>query len=71
MAPIRRTSRAKLGGLLAGPCHATTTLLGIAEQPADEQPLRAALESEAELLRSSYGVSPEIVMRKANRSGKF
>ena len=52
----------KLGGLLAGPCHATTTLLGIAEQPADEQPLRAALESEAELLRSSYGVSPEIVM---------
>ena len=52
---------AKLGGLLAGPCQAATTLLGIAEKSADEKPLRAALESEVELLRS-YGVSPEIVV---------
>jgi nucleotide-binding universal stress UspA family protein len=52
----------KLGGLLAGPCQATTTLLGIAEKPVDEQPLRAALEKEAELLRSNYAVSPEIVV---------
>jgi len=52
----------KLGGLLAGPCHAATTLLGIAEQPADEQPLRAALEGGAQLLRDRYDVSPEIVL---------
>ncbi len=52
----------KLGGLIAGPCHADTTLLGIAETPEDDQPLRAALDSEAALLRS-YGVSPEIVVR--------
>jgi nucleotide-binding universal stress UspA family protein len=51
----------KLGGLLAGPCNAATTLLGIAEKPADEQRLRAALESEGDLLRSC-GVSPEIVI---------
>jgi nucleotide-binding universal stress UspA family protein len=37
-------------------------LLGIAELPADEKPLRDALESEAEKLRR-YGVSPEIVLR--------
>lgn len=53
----------KLGGLLAAPCQAATTLLGIAEKPADDQPLRAALESEAELLRG-YGVSPETVVRE-------
>jgi nucleotide-binding universal stress UspA family protein len=52
----------KLGGLIGGPCHADTTLLGIAETPKEDQPLRAALDSEAALLRS-YGVSPEIVVR--------
>jgi HEAT repeat protein len=52
----------KLGGLIAGPCKAATTLLGIAEKPEDEQPLRAALESEAELLRRA-GITPEIVVR--------
>jgi nucleotide-binding universal stress UspA family protein len=52
----------KVGGLVAGPCHATTTLLGIAEKPTDEGVLRAALEGEAELLRTNYGVSPEIVL---------
>ena len=31
----------RLGGLIAGPCHSQTTLLGIAEDPADEEPLRA------------------------------
>src|ERR1700681_4185506 len=54
---------AKLGGLLAGPCQATTTLLGIAEKPEDDTPLRAALDGEAKLLRD-YGVSPEIVVRE-------
>lgn len=52
----------KLGGLIAGACQAVTTLLGIAEKPEDDQPLRQALESEAELLRR-FGVSPEIIVR--------
>src|SRR5229473_8587982 len=52
----------KLGGLIAGPCQAATTLLGIAETPEQDQPLRAALDSEAALLRS-YGVSPEVIVR--------
>jgi nucleotide-binding universal stress UspA family protein len=50
-----------LAGLMAAPTKAETTLLGIAEMPADEKPLREALESEAEKLRR-YGVSPEIVL---------
>ena len=52
----------KLGGLIAGPCHFVTTLLGVAEKPEDEQPLRAALESEALLLKN-FNVTPEIVVR--------
>jgi nucleotide-binding universal stress UspA family protein len=52
----------RLGGLVAGPCQAETTLLGIAEVADDEAPLRAALESEAEKLRG-FGVSPELVVR--------
>jgi nucleotide-binding universal stress UspA family protein len=52
----------RLGGLLAGPCHAETTLLGIAEKSGDEDPLRAALEGEAEKLRG-FGVTPELVLR--------
>jgi len=51
-----------LGGLVAGPCQAETTLLGIAELAGDEKPLRGALEAEAEKLRG-YGVSPELVLR--------
>lgn len=52
----------RLGGLLAGPCQAKATLLGIAEASGDEGPLRAALEREAEKLRG-FGVSPELVLR--------
>jgi nucleotide-binding universal stress UspA family protein len=52
----------RLGGLLAGPCQAETTLLGIAELSGDEKPLRGALESEAEKLRG-FGISPELVVR--------
>jgi len=52
----------QLGGLVAGPCAAETTLLGIAEMSGDEKPLRAALDSEAEKLRG-YNVSPEVVLR--------
>ena len=52
----------RLGGLIAGPCHSQTTLLGIAEDTADEEPLRRALESEADMLRQ-LEVSPDIVVR--------
>jgi len=52
----------RLGGLLAGPCHAETVLLGIAEVSADEVPLRKALECEAEKLRR-FGVSPQLLLR--------
>lgn len=52
----------RLGGLIAGPCHSPTTLLGIAENPADDAPLRRALSSEADMLRQQT-VSPEIVVR--------
>jgi len=52
----------RLGGLIAGPCHSPTTLLGIVEDPAQEAALRTALETEANMLRQKE-VSPEIVVR--------
>ncbi|MGH8093358.1 MAG: universal stress protein [Chthoniobacterales bacterium] len=52
----------RLGGLIAGPCHSQTTLLGIAEKPADKEPLRHALESEAALLREQ-DVFADVVVR--------
>jgi nucleotide-binding universal stress UspA family protein len=55
-------SATRIGGLLAGPSHAETTLLGIAEKPSDERPLRDALEAQAQSLRAD-GVAPEIVVR--------
>jgi nucleotide-binding universal stress UspA family protein len=55
-------SAIRIGGLLAGPTRAETTLLGIAENPQDERPLRDALEAQAQSLRV-HGVAPEIVMR--------
>jgi len=42
---------ARLGGLLAGATQARVTLLGIAENPSDEQPLRRALDQETDILR--------------------
>jgi nucleotide-binding universal stress UspA family protein len=55
-------SAIRLGGLLAGPSRAETTLLGIAEKPANERVLRDALEVQSQLLRAA-GVVPEIVVR--------
>ncbi|MFN2476207.1 MAG: universal stress protein [Chthoniobacterales bacterium] len=52
---------ARIGGLVAGPCSAAVTLLGIAEQAHHGEPLRAALESEARLL-AGFGVTPEVVL---------
>jgi nucleotide-binding universal stress UspA family protein len=53
----------RLGGLIAGPCHWDVTLLGIAEKEDEEGPLRAALEGEANLLRSYQITSPRIEIR--------
>src|SRR6476620_2612681 len=53
---------ARLGGLVTGPAKAAVTLLGIAEQATEEEPLRTALASEAKLL-SGFGVTPETVLR--------
>jgi nucleotide-binding universal stress UspA family protein len=55
----------KLGGLIAGPCKAATTLLGIAEKPEHKEALGAALENEAQLLRN-LGLAPEVVMREGD-----
>ena len=55
-------SATRLGGLVAAPARAETTLLGIAEKPQDEASLRGALEAQTKLLREQ-GVAPEIVVR--------
>jgi nucleotide-binding universal stress UspA family protein len=52
----------RIGGLLAGPTHAETTLLGIAENPQDQRPLRDALEAQTQTLRA-HDVTPEIIVR--------
>src|SRR5437016_892145 len=54
-------SATKLGASLAGPLHANTTLLGIAESAKDETALREALEKQAEWLRQK-NVSPQIAI---------
>jgi nucleotide-binding universal stress UspA family protein len=51
-----------LGGLLAGPLKAETTLLGIAETSQDEVPLRDMLQKQAQLLRDQ-GISPNVVVQ--------
>src|SRR5256886_17539108 len=60
------TSSAKtaisLGGLLGGALKAETALLGIAETPSDEHPLRDALQKQAELLRGR-GISADIIVQ--------
>jgi nucleotide-binding universal stress UspA family protein len=53
----------RLGGLLARPLQATTTLLGIAERPKDERSLREALETQAQSLRAN-DVAPQIIVRE-------
>ena len=45
-------SAIELGGLLAGPLKAETTLFGIAEKSQDKGPLREALEKQAQPIRS-------------------
>jgi nucleotide-binding universal stress UspA family protein len=55
-------SAIRIGGLLAGPTRAQATLLGIAENPQDDPPLRDALEAQAQSLRT-HDVTPDIVVR--------
>jgi nucleotide-binding universal stress UspA family protein len=55
-------SAIQLGGLLAGPLKAETTLFGIAEKSQDERPLREALEKQAQTLRSQ-NVAPDIIVQ--------
>ena len=52
----------RLGGVISRSCQAETVLLGIVEQPHDENPLRQALEREAQQLRHDSG-EPKIVVR--------
>jgi nucleotide-binding universal stress UspA family protein len=54
-----------LGGLLAAPLNAHTTLLGIAEGSEDEQPLRDALQAQAQSLRQG-GVSPDVIVESGD-----
>ncbi len=49
----------RIGGLLAKASRAETTLLGIAEQPRDDAPLREALEMASQALQAE-GVTPRI-----------
>jgi nucleotide-binding universal stress UspA family protein len=51
-----------LGGSFAGPLKAEATLLGIAETSQDEQPLRDALQKQADSLHG-HGVSPNIIVQ--------
>jgi nucleotide-binding universal stress UspA family protein len=52
----------RLGGILSAACNATTTLLGVAERPQDQEPLRSAIDAESNALRTR-GVTAEIVIR--------
>jgi nucleotide-binding universal stress UspA family protein len=60
----------RIGGLLAEACRAETTILGIAERPDNETPLREALEAEAEQLRRR-GVIPSVVVRAGEPIGQI
>jgi nucleotide-binding universal stress UspA family protein len=51
-----------LGGSFAGALKAEATLLGIAETSQDEQPLRDALQKQANSLRE-HGISPNLIVQ--------
>ena len=52
----------QLGGLLAGPLKAQTTVLGIAETSQDERPLRDAVQKQILSLRE-HGVSSDFIVQ--------
>src|SRR5207248_4951075 len=53
---------ARLGGIVASATQAQVMLLGIAENPSDEQPLRQALDQEAHILRRA-NAKPRVVLQ--------
>ena len=53
---------ARLGGIVSGATQAQVMLLGIAENPSDEQPLRQALDQEAHILRRA-NAKPRVVLQ--------
>jgi nucleotide-binding universal stress UspA family protein len=61
---------ARLGGLLAGATRAQVTLLGIAENPSDEQPLRQALDQETDVLRRT-GVQLQTTIQTGEPIGEI
>ena len=60
----------RLGGLLASATKAQVTLLGIAENPSDEQPLRQALDQETDILRRT-GVELQTTIRTGEPIGQI
>jgi nucleotide-binding universal stress UspA family protein len=61
---------ARLGGLLAGATKAHVTLLGIAENPSDEQPLRRALDQETDILRRA-GIELKTAIQTGEPTGQI
>ncbi len=61
---------ARLAGIVAGAAQAQVTLLGIAENPSDEQSLRQALNQEADILRRA-GAEPRIVIQSGEPIGRI
>lgn len=55
----------RLGGILASAAKSSTALLGVAERPEDDAPLRAALESESQMLEAG-GVQPDVIVRSGD-----
>ena len=61
---------ARLGSILAHATKAQVTLLGIAEKPEDEQPLRQALDRQTDILRQA-GVALQTVIQTGEPIGQI
>ncbi len=61
---------AHLGGMLARATKAPVTLLGIVENPADDQPLRQALDRETDILRRT-GVPYQTVVQSGEPTAQI
>ena len=61
---------ARLGGILAHATKAQVMLLGIAENPSDEQPLRQALDRQTDILRQA-GVALQTVIQMGEPIGQI
>lgn len=60
----------RVGGMLANASKAEIALLGIAEKPDDEKPLREALDAQAAALKAG-GVSPRVVVGAGEPVGEI